>query len=87
MGVLLYEMLCGCWPFSARNESELVRKIKAKDFQFDSTLNITPEMKDLVSRMLEFDEGDPQTKTGRILLEDIFKHPATTNPLQIDLAV
>jgi serine/threonine protein kinase len=87
MGVLLYEMLCGNWPFSAKNESELARKIKAKDFKFDSSIQITEEMKNLVSRMLEFEEGNPQTKTGRILLEDIFKHPAVTNSLQIDLSV
>ena len=53
-GCILYIMLCGRPPFYAKNDDELIRKIKAKQysFNFPEFKNVSNEAKDLVTRLL-----------------------------------
>lgn len=53
-GCILYIMLCGRPPFYAKNDEELIRKIKSKvySFNYPEFKNISHEAKDLITKML-----------------------------------
>lgn len=53
-GCILYIMLCGRPPFYAKNDNDLIKKIKSFSFTFNypEFSNVSPEAKDLISRML-----------------------------------
>lgn len=53
-GCILYIMLCGRPPFYAKNDEDLVRKIKSKSYSFNypEFKNVSQEAKDLITKML-----------------------------------
>ncbi len=50
-GVILYALLCGTLPFDDRNVSMLFKKIKSGQFYIPS--HLSPEVVDLISKMLQ----------------------------------
>lgn len=51
-GILLYRMLCGRPPFSGRNMKEVFDNIMFTDLRFPSSIPVSPEAKDLISKLL-----------------------------------
>lgn len=51
-GILLYRMLCGRPPFSGRSMKEVFDNILFSDLRFPSSVQLSPEAKDLISRLL-----------------------------------
>jgi len=73
MGVTLYVMLVGQYPFEdpndARNFRTTISRILAVNYSFPSYVRITPECRDLIESIFV---ADP---TKRISLEEIKRHP------------
>mmetsp|Transcript_29150 Transcript_29150/g.67751 ORF Transcript_29150/g.67751 Transcript_29150/m.67751 type:complete len:557 (-) Transcript_29150:113-1783(-) len=53
LGIVLYAMLCGCFPFSAKTYPDLYKKIIRGSFRFPD--NFPPGAKDLLQQMLVLD--------------------------------
>ncbi|CAD2217431.1 serine/threonine-protein kinase [Angomonas deanei] len=51
-GILLYRMLCGRTPFGGRSMKEVFDNILYSDLRFPSSVQLSPEAKDLISRLL-----------------------------------
>ncbi|EGR30134.1 protein kinase domain protein [Ichthyophthirius multifiliis] len=72
-GCILYKMLYGQYPFIARDLPSLISIIKQKvvreEFQFPLEPQISEEVKNVIVRMLKYEEQD------RISWDEIFKHP------------
>lgn len=51
-GVLLYRMLCGRAPFNGKSMKEVFDNILYSDLRFPSSVQLPPEAKDLISRLL-----------------------------------
>ena len=69
-GVIMYVLLSGHFPFFAKTEDEITRKILSGKFKFDKKYfkNISNEAKDLISKCLIYD------KNKRISIEEVLKH-------------
>ena len=66
-GVILYALVCGYLPFEDPNTNNLYKKILSGEFKLPSFLS--PEAKDLVSKILN---TDPES---RYTISEIRKHP------------
>lgn len=66
LGVLLYRMLTGIYPFRANKDRELYRKIGLG--QFDQKCLPNGEVRDLISKMLKVNPSE------RISLDMAFNH-------------
>jgi serine/threonine protein kinase len=55
LGVLLYVLVSGVMPFRASTVTELNKCILKGDFSFVSGVNLSPEIKDLICKMLTVD--------------------------------
>lgn len=66
-GVILYALVCGHLPFDDDSIPELFRKIKMGDYTFPKNLN--PEVKHLISRMLQVNP------MKRITIAEVRRHP------------
>jgi calcium-dependent protein kinase len=63
LGVILYTMLSGCFPFYAENEQDTIYAIKNDPLNFDvpEWTNISESAKDLISHMLQRDRSQRYT--------------------------
>ena len=66
-GIILYLMLCKCFPFNDKNNSKLYQKILAGKFNIPN--NLSNDAKDIIIKLLKV---NPQE---RIKLNDIKNHP------------
>jgi len=66
-GVILYALVCGHLPFDDDSIPELFRKIKMGDYTFPKNLN--PDVKHLISRMLQVNP------MKRITIAEVRRHP------------
>ena len=73
LGICIYQLLSGKMPFNARDQDSLFTKIKAGNFEMPSTFS--PDLKDLLNRMIEV---NPKK---RITAEEIVVHPWMTKNL------
>lgn len=71
VGVMLYYMLSGYFPFKNDNKKILIEKIKAGNFDISSGIwkKISPEAKDLISKLLHI---NPQM---RLTAAEALSHP------------
>ena len=77
LGVLLYAMLCGCFPFKGRNDKELYRRISSCQPLMPEYLSI--QAKSLLQRIFQLDpEKRPTAK--QILSDDWFSTNITVEP-------
>ena len=75
-GVVLYYMLCGCFPFEDTNNEKLYKKICKGKFEIPKFLS--KNAKDLISKILVVNIQ------RRINIKDIKKHPWVLNYLEKD---
>lgn len=78
LGVLLYVMVCGAYPFRRRDDDSmrppqrmdvLLRRIQAVDYDFPPDRSVSPGCKDLVKRLLVRDPAQ------RATLAEVMRHP------------
>ncbi len=77
MGVILFALVCGFLPFEDANTSVLYKKILSGEYKTPKW--ISPEVKDLIRRILE---TDPRK---RYTMADIRKHPWYTMVAEKDI--
>ena len=70
LGVLLYAMLCGCFPFRGATDKELYRRITRGSFSVPEQLGVSKEALGLLKRMLCVDPE--QRPTSRELQSDVW---------------
>jgi polo-like kinase 1 len=68
-GVILYAMIVGRPPFETSEIKQTYKRIKANDYSFPDYVPISPQAKDLISRILIL---DPEQRIG---VDDILDHP------------
>lgn len=71
-GILLYRMLCGRAPFNGKSMKEVFDNILYSDLRFPSSVPVSPEAKDLISRLLTKDAAK------RIKGPEVRAHPYWT---------
>ncbi|ORC89571.1 serine/threonine protein kinase [Trypanosoma theileri] len=71
-GILLYRMLCGRTPFNGKSMREVFDNILYSDLRFPSSVQLPPEAKDLISRLLVKDAS------RRIKGPEVKAHPFWT---------
>lgn len=69
VGILIYEFLVGKPPFEAEEANETHKRIMKAEVKYPSDLELSPEVKDLISRLLVVDP------TKRIPLSQVLEHP------------
>ncbi len=69
LGVVLYAMLSGCFPFSAKTYPDLYKKIIKGHFRYPESFS--PSLRDLISNMLRADPND------RFTVQQCRSHPWT----------
>ncbi|KAK3145972.1 hypothetical protein QOZ80_3BG0259930 [Eleusine coracana subsp. coracana] len=69
LGILCYEFLYGKPPFEAEEQDDTLRRIVNVDLTFPSTHYVSPQAKDLISKLLVKDSDK------RLSLQDIMRHP------------
>uniref|UniRef100_A0A6C0CAX8 Protein kinase domain-containing protein n=1 Tax=viral metagenome TaxID=1070528 RepID=A0A6C0CAX8_9ZZZZ len=83
-GVILYEMLFGVYPLSAKNMPQLKMQLKQKKIDFHLDQKFTPECFDLLTKLLE------KNHESRINWDNFFKHQWFTlwnNPMPKSIVV
>jgi len=76
LGVVLYTMLYGQFPFYDQNPTELFRKIKLGDFQIPADINVSSKTVELIRSLLHLDPKqrltakDTLEKVRRIIAEE-----------------
>jgi len=85
IGIVLYILLCGYPPFYDEDNMVLFEKIKSGKFDFpdQSWANISPEVKDLLSHILEVDPKKRYTPEMMIahpwFAKDLTEGPKSTD--------
>lgn len=88
LGILLYALLCGCFPFRAKSYPDLYRRISRGTFSIPE--EFSPPVKDILRQLLEVDVSQ------RVTAPMILRHPwlqsqLTTSPdmskLRLDTAI
>ena len=67
LGILLYALLCGCFPFRAKSYPDLYRRISRGTFSIPE--DFSPSAKDLLRQLLEIDISQ------RVTAPMILRHP------------
>lgn len=70
-GILMYTMLVGKPPFHSTDTKLTYSKIKSCYFSFPNSLSISPQAKDLISKILVLDPAE-RPKIGEIFEHDFF---------------
>ena len=78
LGVVLYAMISGCFPFSAKSYPELYKKILRGQFRFPEGL-FSPVVQQLLTGMLHMDH------TARLTIAQVKSHPWLRGHLPRDL--
>ena len=71
IGVIIYYMFTGCYPFYAKEEDEIEEKILEENVEFKDGewKNISDKAQDLISKCLE------KNPEERITIDEFIKHP------------
>jgi MAP/microtubule affinity-regulating kinase len=69
LGVILYLLATGYFPFGGSTIDEVYQNIECKDLWFPSELDDQPLLQDLLSKLLEYDHRK------RIQIDGILEHP------------
>ena len=72
IGVIFYEMLYGITPFYCEDIPRLYNKIEKEKLHFPENVPISPEARDLLSKLLK---KDPKKRIGYVSKTDIKSHP------------
>merc|ERR1712173_288239 len=80
MGVILYTMVCGQRPFEASGSRSVFMVVQKGIYQWPDDIEPTPEVIDLVGRMLTV---DPEK---RITAQEAIEHPWITGKADADAA-
>jgi serine/threonine protein kinase len=57
----MYEMLCGCTPFNAKNIADIFLRVHKDDISFGPTFKSMPEAMDLINKLCR---KDPSQRLG-----------------------
>lgn len=60
LGVLLYKMATGLFPFRAKTEADLRKKILKGEYSFPSTVSLSVELRQLLQSLLSTEERRPR---------------------------
>jgi serine/threonine protein kinase len=69
LGIVCFLLLMGRLPFGGKDKDKVIDNILSAPVKFGSRVNLSPEAKDFVTRMLEKDPAE------RMTLELAMKHP------------
>lgn len=73
IGIILYEMIYGNWPFYGKSEpilvQEIVKRVQDKKLALPTVPKVSDHTADIIQRMLMYNEE------GRISWDEIIKHP------------
>lgn len=69
IGIILYELLFGKYPYKANNHLELIKEIDSKNITIPMSLLITDECKNLITGLLQ------KNHEKRINWDEFFDHP------------
>ena len=78
IGVMIYKLIIGEFPFKAKDIKSLYETIKKLDYSFPETIKISKEAKDLISKILVTDPSK-RLSLEQILNHDFFKQTSNTN--------
>lgn len=73
IGVILYEMVYGKYPYTAKTTVDLIREVKSNKIEFLKSTKVSAQCIDLMQRLLK---KDPIL---RITWQEFFEHPWITN--------
>jgi len=76
LGIILYTLLIGSPPFETKDKNDargVYKNIKANNYKFPSSVPISDEAKDLISKLLS---NDPQARPS---IKEVLKHPWIDN--------
>lgn len=91
IGIILYLMSTGFFPFGGNSLDEVLKTIKSGKIKFDKLRNINVELKDLIKSMLNAD-AQKRPSTADILqhpwfTSDLFDDQTDTNHRYIDINI
>ena len=71
MGVILYRILCGIFPFKGKDNKDLASKIVYEELKFDKNYweNRSKNVQDLIKNCLD------KSQESRIKIDDFINHP------------
>ena len=68
LGILLYRLLLGTYPFNGKSKEDIVENIKSGKYSFPNDCDISPVAKDLIRKMLVYNTNN------RITIEEVSSH-------------
>ncbi len=57
MGVILYYMLFGIYPFDGTTEDDILHKITSQPLTFNKTIRVSKTCKEIINRLLDKNPG------------------------------
>jgi serine/threonine protein kinase len=54
-GIILFQIVCGCVPFPAREQMELKNKVLKGEFKFPEDVNVSPMCLDMICKLIVLD--------------------------------